>query len=39
MFEEFKNPTNQYRSIPFWFWNSKLNQEELKSQVEEMEQK
>lgn len=36
MFEEFKNPTNQYRSIPFWFWNSKLNQEELKSQVEEM---
>lgn len=36
MFEEFKNPSNQYRSIPFWFWNSKLDKEELKYQVNEM---
>lgn len=36
MFDEFKNPSNEFRPIPFWFWNSKLDKEELKSQVEEM---
>lgn len=36
MFDEFKNPSNQYRSIPFWFWNSKLDKDELKYQIKEM---
>ncbi|WFR56358.1 glycosyl hydrolase [Anaerocolumna sp. AGMB13025] len=38
MLKEFKNPSNQYRPIPFWSWNDKLNKEELKYQIEEMKE-
>ncbi len=31
-----KNPGNFYRSAPFWAWNEKLDPEELKRQVREM---
>ena len=30
----FKNPTSEYRGAPFWAWNSKLDKEELKWQLE-----
>lgn len=36
MFAEFKNPSNQYRPIPFWSWNDKLEKEELRYQIKEM---
>lgn len=36
MLKEFKNPSNQYRPIPFWSWNDKLEKEELKFQIDEM---
>ncbi len=36
MLAEFKNPSNQYRPIPFWSWNDKLDKKELEYQIEEM---
>lgn len=36
MIKEFKNPSNQFRPIPFWSWNDKLDTEELKYQISEM---
>ena len=29
----FKNPTSEYRGTPFWAWNGKLDDEELKRQI------
>lgn len=34
--QQFKNPDNIYRSIPFWAWNDKLDSEEIKRQIYEM---
>lgn len=31
-----KNPPNQYRPVPFWSWNDKLEPEELRRQIQEM---
>lgn len=31
-----QNPENQYRPIPFWSWNEKLNTDETKRQIELM---
>ncbi len=31
--ELFKNPTSEYRGTPFWAWNGKLTNEELKEQI------
>ncbi len=36
LLEEFKNPSNQYRPIPFWSWNDKLEKEEIRYQIDEM---
>ncbi len=36
LLDEFKNPSNQYRPIPFWSWNDKLEKEEIRYQIEEM---
>ncbi|QHQ61014.1 hypothetical protein Ana3638_09735 [Anaerocolumna sedimenticola] len=36
MIKEFQNPSNQFRPIPFWSWNDKLEKEELQYQIEEM---
>lgn len=36
MFNEFKNPSNKFRPIPFWSWNDKLEVDELKNQINEM---
>lgn len=30
----FENPTSEYRGMPFWAWNSRLETEELKSQID-----
>lgn len=30
----FKNPTSEYRGIPFWAWNKKLEKDELLEQIE-----
>ncbi len=32
--ELFKNPTSEYRGTPFWAWNGRLDDEELKAQIE-----
>ncbi|MBQ4155870.1 MAG: hypothetical protein IJD90_03595 [Clostridia bacterium] len=32
--EVFKNPGKNYRATPFWAWNTKLDKEELKRQIE-----
>lgn len=32
--ELFRNPTSEYRGAPFWAWNSKLEKDELLSQIE-----
>lgn len=36
MIKEFKNPSNQFRPIPFWSWNDALEEKELKYQISEM---
>ena len=33
---EFKNPPSEYRVMPFWFWNSRLQKDELLEQIEDM---
>lgn len=38
MFNEFKNPSNKFRPIPFWSWNDKLEIDELKYQIEQMKE-
>lgn len=38
MLKEFKNPSNEYRPIPFWSWNDKLDKDEIRFQVEEMKE-
>jgi len=32
--ELFRNPSSEYRSTPFWAWNSSLDKEELKRQID-----
>ncbi|MBE5972400.1 MAG: hypothetical protein E7246_07785 [Lachnoclostridium sp.] len=32
--ELFKNPTSEYRGTPFWAWNGKLDNQELKEQID-----
>ncbi|KRE98465.1 hypothetical protein ASG89_05545 [Paenibacillus sp. Soil766] len=34
LIEKFTNPPIEHRSIPFWSWNGRLEQEELNTQVE-----
>lgn len=36
MLESFKNPPAEYRVTPFWFWNSRLDIDEIERQVREM---
>lgn len=36
--EEFRAPGAQYRAIPFWAWNGKLEREELLRQIERLAQ-
>ncbi len=33
---EFKNPSVEYRSIPFWAWNDKMDINEIKRQIRKM---
>jgi hypothetical protein len=33
-----KHPQKQYRALPFWIWNGKLEQKELERQVEILEE-
>ncbi|MFN3699391.1 MAG: glycosyl hydrolase, partial [Dictyoglomus sp.] len=35
----FKNPRKEYRAVPFWAWNDKLDSEELISQAKEFKEK
>jgi hypothetical protein len=35
--ELFKNPPKEYRPIPFWSWNDRLQTDELKRQIGEMD--
>ena len=32
----FRDPPVEFRPIPFWFWNSKLEEDEIKRQIEMM---
>lgn len=36
IWDQLLHPTNNYRSIPFWSWNDKLEIAELERQIEEM---
>ena len=36
--KEMEEIPNEYRSLPFWSWNDKLDQEELKWQIRQMHQ-
>lgn len=36
LISEFKNPSSQFRSLPFWAWNDKLDKDELIRQICEM---
>ena len=35
-FEDFKNPSSEYRGTPFWAWNNKLDKNELLWQIEQL---
>lgn len=35
---QFENPSNAYRSLPFWAWNDDLKEEELNRQVKQMKE-
>ncbi|MEC0267169.1 glycosyl hydrolase [Paenibacillus anseongense] len=35
---QFENPSNIYRSLPFWAWNDDLEEEELNRQVKQMKE-
>lgn len=35
--KEFKNPSKEYRAVPFWSWNDKLDPEFLRWQIREMD--
>lgn len=34
-----ENPPKEYRAVPFWSWNDKLEKEELRRQIQEMKDK
>lgn len=34
--KEFENPGAAFRSLPFWAWNGKLEESELRRQIREM---
>lgn len=36
--KEFKNPSNKYRAKPFWAWNGELEEDEILSQTDIMEE-
>ena len=36
--ELFQNPTCEYRGTPFWAWNNKLNEEQLRNEIAQMKQ-
>lgn len=36
--DEFKNPPREFRGMPFWSWNCKLDGEELARQIEELKE-
>lgn len=38
MNKEFKNPSNRFRAKPFWAWNGELAEDEIKRQVDIMEE-
>ena len=38
LIRDFKNPDPLYRSAPFWSWNDKMDAEEIKFQIEKMEE-
>lgn len=36
-FQEFKNPGKEFRPVPFWSWNDKLDPDFLRQQIREMD--
>ena len=36
--KEFKNPPAQYRGAPFWAWNTKLEEQDLKWQIDKFKE-
>ncbi|MDF2959613.1 MAG: hypothetical protein K0S39_1348 [Paenibacillus sp.] len=37
--EQFRQPSNEYRIHPFWFWNGEMTEEEIRHQYDEMVEK
>ena len=36
LLENFRHPASQYRGAPFWSWNGRLEEEELRRQIRQM---
>lgn len=36
VYEKFQNPSKEYTTVPFWFWNAKMDKEEIARQLELM---
>ncbi len=37
-FEKFQNPSNDFRAIPFWSWNEEMRPDEIRKQIDLIEQ-
>ena len=35
LYAELKNPGTEFRSLPFWAWNSRMQHDELRRQIQE----
>ena len=36
VYEKFQNPSKEYTTVPFWFWNAKMDKKEIARQLELM---
>lgn len=39
LYAELKNPGTEFRSLPFWAWNSRMQHDELRRQIQDMRDK
>lgn len=37
-YERFRNPPEGYRPMPFWFWNDRIEEDEITSQMTRMKE-
>ncbi len=39
VFDNFKNPPNEFKSVPFWVWNDAITREQIETQLMDFQQK